>query len=520
MSRLTTTIYNPKTLSGLGNRVAMLSTSLTSSPVQPPYNQSGYLNNIKNNNNINYSYNRLSQPINDHTSSHSFTTASSTSSSLTTTSKNDGDDFPDRLDPKWDHLKSLESLKKLADREVEFWRVTNIELPMFPKEYLPKGIDPSDLKDCVLTKDRYEIIAKFWNNIKMGEKDVKADMTSIMNGIPGSGKSFTLYLLLSIAYVNGCFVYFRSAKDWIKTSEKDRCGHFIDSLIKFNSGLAAEIPVVTPWIKRLEGNPSNLLELLKGKAPTYISIDVIMIELNHVTSVPIILAIDDYESMDKVETKKDNMRHLGYDIAGNGRLFDHFKIKRVPGNRVSLLISGCNGRQLSDRLAHLYTFMEPFKGNPSTLSSPFFVYDYETYLKYSNQLEATLHTVSGGNPGELKLLQKWSERCPAASPQEYAIHRKAYYLDILNEYWVDLKGDDLVYRIYAFQLYTFLHRCLNPDSLKNFPVTETPSFMVNRGLVVQDDKGNYVPSCLAARHAMYHFYFFDIPIKHKSYRKM
>ncbi|GAM20993.1 hypothetical protein SAMD00019534_041680 [Acytostelium subglobosum LB1] len=524
LSRLTT---NAKTLSSVTNRVAKLSTSLmTTSPVQSRHNQSGYLN--INNNNYN---NHLTQPTSIvHISSRSYTTSStsttttSTTSTSITTSKNDGDDFPDRLDPKWDHLRSLESLKELADREVIFGSVNNIELPVFPKEYLPYGIDPSDLKDCVLTKERYEIIAKFWNNIKMGEKDVKADMTSIMNGGPGSGKSFTLYLLLSIAYVNGCFVYFSSAKDFIKTSEEDRCNHFIDKLVKFNSGLAAEIPLVTPWIKSLEGNPSNLMELFGCVDPSYRSMDKIMREINQVTSVPIILAIDDYDSMDKVDIKKEpynnNKRPQEYEIEESGYFFDYFKIKRVPGHRVNLLISGCNGRQMSGRLYHLYNFMEPFKVHPTLLiSHPNHAFDNETYLKFSTKLEATLHCVTGGNPGELKLLQKWSERHPAGNPKEYAMERKGYYLNLLNEYWIELKGDDLSYIYFQFLLFTYLHRLFIPDSLENIPSNGPPPMMVNRGLVVQDDKGNYVPSCLAARHAMYHFYFFDLPTKHKSYKK-
>ncbi|GAM20992.1 hypothetical protein SAMD00019534_041670 [Acytostelium subglobosum LB1] len=392
----------------------------------------------------------------------------------------------------------------------------NIELPVFPEEYLPYGIDPNDLKDCVLTQDRYDIITKFWNNIKIGEKDVKlAEMTSIMNGPPGSGKSFTLYLLLSIAYVNDCIiVYLRSAKDWIRTKEEDRCQHFIDTFIKFNSGLAAEIPMVNGWIKKqARGNPTNILELFKGITPTYSWIDIVMHELNHVTSVPIILAIDDYEGLIKIDEANDLFKSSDEEMEDYDYLFDFFKVKRVPGKRVSLLVSGCHGDQLSFKWSHMYTNMKPFKANSNRLiTDQSSICRDPDALKYSDRLELNVHCITGGNPGELKLLKQWSAKHPHSNPKEYAVERKEYYMDILNDCWDQVK-DSHIY--YAAEFVRFLHCLFFPDSLEGF-IHGPPNMLVDRGLVQRDSRGNYVPACLAARHAMYQFYFFDLHMKDKS----
>ncbi|EFA86511.1 hypothetical protein PPL_00306 [Heterostelium album PN500] len=113
--------------------------------------------------------------------------------------------LPDRHDPKWDYLRNLEQLKRKVGQFIELPNIGGTD------EKLPMKLLGDKIKSYLLTRERYDLVEKFYNMVNVGKVNVKnANQQSgiILSGSNGVGKTFESYLLTCVAYMNNAILFY------------------------------------------------------------------------------------------------------------------------------------------------------------------------------------------------------------------------------------------------------------------------------------------------------------------------
>ena len=121
--------------------------------------------------------------------------------SHTTSSPPSLSQLPLRTDDRWNHLRSVEELRR---------RVGHIiELPNFPR-HLPKGFDRSVAQRVLLTQERFDLVEKIFKAVQLGREasDECTGVGMILSGPYGVSKTVVSYLLMSILYINNAIVVY------------------------------------------------------------------------------------------------------------------------------------------------------------------------------------------------------------------------------------------------------------------------------------------------------------------------
>jgi len=113
----------------------------------------------------------------------------------------EGLELPTRTDARWNHLRSLEELRKRVGHV--------IELPIFPG-YFPKGFNETIAQRLLLTKERFDLVEEVFQSVQLGSLTYTrySGVGMILSGPNGVSKTVVSYLLMSILYVNNAIVVY------------------------------------------------------------------------------------------------------------------------------------------------------------------------------------------------------------------------------------------------------------------------------------------------------------------------
>ena len=108
-----------------------------------------------------------------------------------------------RDDPVFDWLRDMDLLEKHENETIKLPFIGSL-----PKE-LSFGPDRRFVQPILLTKQRIDIIKRFYNQVKPGREEMMFEDAAnglILSGPNGQGKSILCYLLACAAYANNCVV--------------------------------------------------------------------------------------------------------------------------------------------------------------------------------------------------------------------------------------------------------------------------------------------------------------------------
>eukprot|EP01124_Arcella_intermedia_P019091 TRINITY_DN2622_c0_g1_i5.p1 TRINITY_DN2622_c0_g1~~TRINITY_DN2622_c0_g1_i5.p1 ORF type:complete len:613 (-),score=64.14 TRINITY_DN2622_c0_g1_i5:81-1919(-) len=239
-----------------------------------------------------------------------------------------------RDDPKWNHLRCNEELKNHVGRF--------IPLPQLPSKHLPKGYQPADLNQFLLTKQRLQILNEVIDAVDKGERPSYSDNGLCLSGPHGVGKSGLNYLLASVAYVRGWFLqYIPLCGVWTRgKSDEERAKFYIDSFEVLNSDLLESV-------KHDHLEEKTLQDIFELSVPSVSKQGKIHYFLDKTIEKPFLLLLDEHNELWKERL------YEGYGKVIPAQLdyfYDFTKWTTFAGSRMFLVFSGSAHSQFENNL--------------------------------------------------------------------------------------------------------------------------------------------------------------------------
>eukprot|EP01124_Arcella_intermedia_P019090 TRINITY_DN2622_c0_g1_i4.p1 TRINITY_DN2622_c0_g1~~TRINITY_DN2622_c0_g1_i4.p1 ORF type:complete len:613 (-),score=78.21 TRINITY_DN2622_c0_g1_i4:89-1927(-) len=243
-----------------------------------------------------------------------------------------------RNDPKWNYLRSNEELKK---RVGDF-----ISLPLLPIKSMPKGFQPANLTEFLLTRQRLQILDEVIEAVDKGKLASPSDNGLCLSGPHGVGKSGLNYLLASVAYVRGWFLqYIPLCGEWTaEPSDNEMAQFYIDNFKDLNSDLLESV-------KHDNLKDKTLRDVFELSIPPVSKQAKIHYFLSKTTEKPFLLLLDEHNELWKPRFYKLNEWEKKEIIPAKLQYFYSFaKWTTLTGPRMFLVFSGSAHSQFENNL--------------------------------------------------------------------------------------------------------------------------------------------------------------------------